>query len=705
MAIFKGLSVWVAIFAVTVVLNLFPMPLAVAQDEKLKQEVSQEEKAHKDYELETMTVTAEKREENIQEVPASISAISEIQIEDSGIVSIDDLAFQIPNLHISETGDRYMSFFYIRGIGSIMNEPTVGFYVDDVNYLNSGNFDTELFDIERIEVLRGPQGTLYGKNTLGGVINIITKKPGTQLESKASVGYGNYDSQNYRAAIRGPVVKDRLFFGLSGVKSKRDGFVDNTYLGTESDDRDGTSGRAHLRWIPTAAWDIMLSANAERLRDGSQAMAPLEEARQNLDKVSYNYDGYMDNDTNGQSLRVVYKSPWFDVTSITALRDWEFDSWVDYDYTAYDAMRGGAKYDQDQFTQEIRLKSPKDSGPLKWLVGAYYFNEDLDNDFILDILMPMVMKIKQHSKFYNKGHAFFGQATYTLFDKLGLTMGLRYDHENREIYWKGCTEMMGITMPMGELDADDDWEEWLPKFVIDYRFTPELMTYASVAKGFRSGGFNFVVTDPADIPFDPEYSWNYEVGLKSSWLDKRLIVNLAAFYIQLKDQQVLQTIPPAAYITRNAGESYSRGFEVELMTRPVNGLEFVAGFGYTDAKFEDYKDELAGEIYDDNRIYFVPEYTYNLAAQYRHTSGLFGRLELQGVGKTYFDAGNTEKEGAYQLVNARIGYEWEHFDIYLWAKNLLDEEYISSAFDMGGGNWLGHGGDPLTCGITLTGRF
>ncbi len=699
----RGFLLGATVVAIMIVLNLFLMPAALAQEERAKQEVTQ-----KEYELEAMTVTAEKREENIQEVPVSITAISNIQIEDSGIVSIEEVALQIPNLHLPQTGDRHHSYFYIRGIGSVsMNEPVVGFYVDDVNYLNWGCFDTELFDIDRIEVLRGPQGTLYGRNTLGGVINIITKKPENQWEGKASGGYGNYNRQVYRAAIRGPLVKEKLFLGLSGVKNERDGFADNTYLGTEPDDRDGKSGRAHLRWLPTDAWDITLSANSERLSEGASSLAPLEEARGNPHKVSYNYDGYMDNDTNGQSLRIVYKSPWFDVTSVTARSDWECYMYGDFDHSAYDVALGGIKYDQDQFTQEIRLASAKDSpNTLKWLAGAYYFNEDLDNDLIYDIHSPTPMKSYQLSELDNKGYAIFGQATYTLFEKLGLTAGLRYDHESREMDWKAYTEMMGMTMPIGELDVDDDWDEWLPKFVIDYQWTPELMTYASMSKGFRSGGFNFVISDPSYVSFDPEYSWNYELGLKSSWLDNRLIVNMAAFYIQWKDQQLGRYISATEHVIYNAGESYSQGFEVEMISRPARGLEFVAGFGYTDVKFEDYKDDLSGEIYDDNRIPYAPKYTYNLAAQYRHASGIFGRLELQGVGEVYFDAANTEKESGYQLVNARIGYEWEHFDLYLWGKNLFDKEYIPWAFDAtGAGDWFGHSGDPLIFGITLAGRF
>ena len=583
-----------AIFALTIVLNLLSMPLAVAQEERPKEETGQparnasqreaggEEKARGEYELETMTVTASgKREENIQQVPASIDVLSDVQIEDAAIISIHDMAFQMPNFNIINTGWRNGSTMVIRGIGTQDQlSSAVGFYVDDVNYSIGMAFDTELFDIERIEVLRGPQGTLYGRNTMGGLVNIITKKPGNLWEGKASVGYGDYDNQDYRTAIRGPLVKDKLFFALSGVKAKRDGFGDNTYLGTEPDDRDSRSGRGIVRWLPTDALDITLSTNAERIRDGIPPIAPIEEVRRDPWKVAYDYDGYNDMDSNGQSLRVVYDTPWFKLTSITARRDFDFDQDADSDFSPANMVVYNSEVEQDQWTQELRLQSLENSGAMKWLVGAYYLNEDLDSDILGKFpqgypawgLPPF--KDQQLNFLDTEVYAFFGQATYTLFEKLGLTAGLRYDHDEKEIDWRQSYDqdlsMWG--MIPSTLKADDEWDEWSPKIAIDYRWTPSLMSYISVAKGYRSGGFNYMTKDPAYISYDPEYSWNYEVGLKSSWLDNRLILNFAAFYIDWQDQQIRVSRSLAEQLFKNARESHSQGFEVEVVARPELGM-------------------------------------------------------------------------------------------------------------------------------------
>ena len=271
-------------------------------------------------------------------------------------------------------------------------------------------------------------------------------------------------------------------------------------------------------------------------------------------------------------------------------------------------------------------------------------------------------------------------------------------------------EMMGMRIPVAELETDANWTEWMPKFAVDYRWTPKLMAYVSVAKGYKSGGFNYAVDTTSDVSYDPEYSWNYEVGIKSSWLDNRLIANLAAFYIDSTDRQVGQISAIAAnqVIIRNAAETYSQGFELELVARPAAGLDFIAGFGYTEAKYDDYKDPVIGTSYDDNLIPVVPEYTYNLAVQYRHPTGLFGRVDLQGIGDMYWDNANTQKEDAHEIVNARLGYEGEYkgfgFDMYLWAKNLFDEEYADGVFAYLG-DLVGSAGDPQTFGITLTARF
>ena len=719
---FLPAGVVTAIFAVALISGFFSAPFAAAQEEKAKEEVAQEE-----YELETITVTAQKREENIQEVPASITALSEIQIEDAGIKDIEDLVFYTPNLHMVKSGNHVEQQPIIRGMFNRMNpNPMVGVFVDGVGYSRHLAYDPDLYDIERIEVLKGPQGTLFGRNTEAGAIRIITKKPGNIWEGKASAGYGDYDSQDYSAAVRGPLVKDRLFFGISGKRYLSDGYYENDYLGTDDAEyRDDISGRAILRWTPTEAWDIILNANADRYEDGFGPWSPFEEPTHH---VNLDYKGELENDLNGQSLSLDYEGGWFRFTSITAHRDVDYDVDYDMDCTQFDMMRNYYGQDHDQWSQEVRLASPKDSGSFKWLIGGYYLDEDFDVDCTFDFRqgfpdygIPPYMAT-QKSKLHTENYAFFGLATYTLWEKLGLTAGLRYDHDKKEFSGTqfDTPDVMGAGVT--SVKSDKTLSEWLPKFAIDYRFTQDFMGYASISKGYTAGSFNELDPSVLGVPYDAEYSWNYEAGLKSGWLDNRLILNLAAFYIDWKDKQVFIHTGAVSNIFKNAAEATSMGFEIEALARPVRGLEIVAGFGYLDAKFDEFTepvyDPMTGEktgekSYKDKKLEVAPEYSYNLAVQYRYplfnSNTLFSRLELQGVGDFYYDFDNEKKESSYEIVNAKLGYEGEYkgygFDLYLWAKNIFDKKYSTSAWGSDQMGWFARAGDPQTFGVTLTWRF
>ena len=585
-----------------------------------------------------------------------------------------------------------------------------------------------MLDVERIEALRGPQGTLFGRNTEAGVINIITKKPCNRWEEKASISYGNYNSQNYNAAIGGSLVQDKLFLRVSGKYFLSDGYIDNKFTGDdECDDLNDLNGRAILRWKPTDAWDINFSTEGNRYRDGCDCIAPLDDVRHDPHDVSHDFQGSDDTDAHGNALRLEYSGKKFSLTSITSYRDWKRDTIYDLDFTSMDLYRAKLGDDIKTWNQEIRLASPNDSGPLKWLLGANYFDEEKDIDTAYDYrqgfpaygLPPY--KQFQESDLDAEGYAFFGQGTYTLFDRLDLSAGLRYEHEKKELDFREYYDQdlsMFWMFPQTKEPDDKKFDEWLPKFALAYHWMPDLMTYANVSKGYTSGSFNMYASSTAGVPYDSEYSWNYEVGLKSAWLDKRLIFNLVAFYIDWEDQQVMQQTSPAEVVFKNAAESTSMGFEVEVMARPATGLELTAGFGYTDVEFDDFKDSIfdldptsptygqkIGEIdYSDKKNAFVPEYTYNLGIQYRTMNGFFGRVDLLGVGDAYFDFANTEKQGAYELVNARLGYEREYFEVYLWAKNLFDREYITATFGSPG-NFVGRAGDPQTFGISLSARF
>jgi iron complex outermembrane receptor protein len=677
-----------------------------------------EEKEKTDtFQLDTMVVTAEKRQEDLQEVPASVTAIKEARILDSGISSLQDFSNQVPNLFIDDWGFRGNSYVFIRGVGAINNDPAVGFYVDDVNYMDDRVFDSNLFDIERIEVLRGPQGTLYGRNSLGGVINIITKKPDNAFHAGVDQTFGNYGLLETNLYVRAPLIDDKLFFGFSGNLEDRDGYSHNEYLDEDGDDREDRSGRVQLRWTPNSKLDVLASIDGEQIDDGAFPVTNLHQVDEDPHRFSHNVEGEHERNSIGSSLKVVYDAEALSITSITGFRHYDDNVVNDQDFTAADLYWAKEVIRDSQFSQEFRFASPKGNGNWKWLGGLYGFREDKDH--LLQMNYPAYGGVVEdaQSDLDTCGYAAFGQVTYTMFGNLDVTGGLRYDYEHGSIDFDRASTPFAIS-PDLTFDDSADSDALLPKFQLAYYWNEQIMTYAGVSRGYRSGGFNTGFSDIADASFDPEYSWNYEIGAKTSWFDNRLVLNAAVFYIDLDDQQVTQLLPTANTIIKNAGESRSKGFELEGTALLAQGLTLEAGFGYTNSEFTKYSDPVAGADYKGNKTPLAPKYTYNIALQWRKpimdkchmlwSTGplnFFARAELQGIGDFYWNTANTLKEEAHELVNLRTGLESDHFDLTLWARNLFDEHYRVVAFEFPGSDPVGQAGGPLTFGLTLKARF
>ncbi|MEZ0574755.1 TonB-dependent receptor [Halodesulfovibrio aestuarii] len=667
--------------------------------------------------LAPVVVTAEKRSENVQEIPSSISVISDMQMTDSGITDIEELSSLTPNLFISNWGSRSNSFIFIRGIGAVNNDPAVGYYVDDVSYMNSGAFDSNLYDIERIEVLRGPQGTLYGRNSLGGVINIVTKEPDNETHAGLTQRFGNYNLYETELYVRKPIINDKLFLGLSGNYQKHDGYSHNDYLDEDGDNLKSLNGRAHLRWMPSQDLDVILTVDGERIDDGAYPITRLSQVKNDPHRYSHDTSGSDERDSFGTSLRTKYDAEALTITSITSYRHYDDRVYNDQDFMPIPMMTSKQNLHDSQVTQEFRFASPKDNGNWKWLGGLYGFYHERDDNLILDfapgVMLPTVGVTSDTDSIVDTmGTAVFGQATYTLFDKLDLTAGLRLDYERSAIDYENKLNGMQAT----KFDDSVNNNSLLPKFQIAYHLTDDVMTYATISRGYRSGGFNTAFLKTSDRTFDPEYSWNYELGAKTSWFNNRVNFNAAAFYITIEDQQVTTTLPNANTVIRNAGKSHNMGFELEGNAILFEGLTAEANFGYTYAEFTKYKD--GSTDYKDNQAPFVPRYTYLGALQYRRplikefnylwntgSLDLFARAEVQGTGPFYWDVANNLKQDPYEIFNFRVGFETEYFDIIAWCRNAFDKKYAKIAFDSGAGYALGQAGDPQTFGLTLRARF
>ena len=668
--------------------------------------------AEDDESLEVITVTADKRSANLMDVPSSLSVVTEQDLKDAEITSIAELSQHVPNLHIFTWGGSRESNIFIRGIGpGLFTDPTVGFYVDGVNYTNNGMFDFDLMGVERIEILRGPQGTLYGGNSLAGIINVITEKPDNATEWRLSMSADSLEDRKLSAALNTALINDELFAGLSYAVTKNDGHLTNLHDNSSYGKQDDVFARMTLRWLPSDTLEANLALDYLRRRDDSYALGPAEFIRNNPEKVNLDFRGQDNRDSIGATLSITKSFEDIDFTSITGWRDWDSLNSADQDAGSHPQYRYNSTSDesQKQYSQEFRLASTLDSA-LQWLGGFYAYRSEYDvnsrNDLDYTLLGyggPYV-DLSRINK-VNSGYAIFGQLDYHLTDKLVLTAGLRLDHEKRE----ADLDTNNQSSPNIAIHGDKNFEVWLPKVGASYTFDDNAMLYATISRGYRAGGFDHLYPNAADPTYDEETSTNYEIGYKTSLLDDRLDLSAALFLIDLKDQQVQQLIPSTFQIlTDNAGSSRSKGLELEARFQPADGWSVEFGGSITDAEYREYANcDLLGAVpsCNGNKMVNTPEFTANLAVQHQRPLvgdlDLLARVDISHVGKYYFDNQNKLEQSPYQLVNAKLGVKASSWDAYLWVKNALDEYYATVEYDFGAGH-TAEAGDPRSVGLTFT---
>ena len=681
-----------------------PSPAQTGHAEEISFSPSRQGSSLQDTSLESITVTAQKREENVQDVPISMSILSDMFINDAGIKDVTDLSFFTPNLYSQQVVNQNMMI--IRGISShsvALNTP-VGLFVDDIGYPLMNMQNPDLLDIERVEVLRGPQGTLYGRNTEAGAVNIITKQPDNEVRGNVFVEPAFYDTPDQEifsirtgGSVSGPIVKDTLFFGVSCQYENSNGYTENIY---NNDDKaakiDHLNGHAKLRWKPSDPLDITMVLNGYENNDGFGYLRYIDGSAQS-DRYKVNWDGSNEwtDKNNGQALRINYSGTEYNLVSITTRNDYSTNF-------TYDGELGPTVYpdqvymtEDTAYSQELRLSSADESRPLTWVAGVYGFTEEVD-------VLCEFFGSNYITNYEGDGFAVFGQGTYTLFDRFHLTAGLRYDYQEYE----GEQTSSAIADPYG---ARFDHGEWLPKASISYDINASVMAYTTVARGMLAGGFDSAFASSSDtLTFKPEFTWNYETGLKTSWFDNRLTINAAVFYIDIENKQVQEYLNggPLRYTT-NAAKASSKGFELEMTARPAPGWQVFAGFGYADAQFEEWESEqTTGGTFDfeGKNLIHAPEYTFNAGVQYNHCSGFFGRVDVTGLGDYYTDAKNTIKVDGYETFNLKFGYEGESFQVSIWCKNLFDEAYFTTKSYYIGGH-TAQDGAPRMIGSTFIYRF
>jgi len=666
--------------------------------------------------LDTVTVTSQRREENPEKVPMSLRAFSQQELDDRDARQTREVFNATPNVTFSSSqGSLQGTNLFIRGIGSVVSgvDQSIGVYVDDVFVGDPQGFDIDFLDPERVEVLRGPQGTLYGRNALGGTVSLFSALPEHTFSSSLNVEYGNYDYRKVRTTANLPLIKDTLLSRFSFNYTERDGTVKNLFDGKRINNLDNLSGRARLLFLP--ADNVEVHMIGEYGRDNLVNTAYSDFFSKNPHRVSIFDPLNYDREVYGLSGKIIYKAPQFTLHAISGFRGVNVQG-EGSDFRPENEVFQGYVINHRQFSQEVRIASPS-TERLRWVSGVFYYHEDLHYINFYSLVpglasfgLPPGYRETSDANVATNSYAVFGDVTYTLIEKLDVTAGLRFSRDEKNLDYAhdntlGLPQVFAVRQ---KAKRDAVFNNWTPRFVASYQWTPSVLTYASISRGYKAGGFNTAFAGSDKFKFSDESAWNYEVGLKTRLLDERLALNLAAFYFTLRDQQI-SVFNGFFTTTDNAKRSRSFGGEVELAARPFAGFDFTAGFGYADSTFRNFKNFQPNQDASGNRVPYASKFTVNVAAQYRYplTTWMTMMVRWDYLYRSSFlwDVANKVKEPDYSLVNIRLGLEAERWDLFFFMRNALNETYHIGAFAGANPGPVGTPGDPRTYGVQARVRF
>lgn len=754
--------------------------------------------------IEELVIIATPKENNrLRQQPLSATSFSQDDMRNKGISSVKTMNGLVPNLFIPDYGSKLTTSVYVRGIGSRINTPAVGLYVDNIPFIDKSAFDFNYSDIERIDILRGPQGTLYGRNTMGGLIRVFTKSPFTYQGTDVNLSAATYN--NYKASVSHyHRISNKFAFSANFFYEYDGGFYENTARNNEKvEEGNEAGGRFRAIFLPNDHLKLDFTLNYEYLNQGGYPYAYTgitegeEDRKDYIGKISYNHkSGYKRNLLN-TGLNLEHQAENFILNSVTGFQYLKDQMDLDQDFTEKDIYTMVQKQDSKTISEELVLKS-KPGRRWQWTTGVSGFYQDLKteapvtfredgvssliegnvNDIFKKIkeekpMMPdMNLDITDNNLLIGGNFkspmlstGVYHQTTINdvIIEGLSLTAGLRMEYEK---YWLDYNSNANINfdytiavmpMPFKGLNSSPkvngnishDYIQLLPKFALQYNFDPKNNLYASVSKGYRSGGYNIqmfseivqgemingmiAVLDEKThgmvsqmggdkIPhyefniqettlYKPEYSWNYEVGAHLTLCDGKLQTDLAAFYMDTHDQQISRFAQSGlGRVTVNAGKSRSLGAEAAVNAQITDVFGVNANYGFTHATFTDYV--VSDEVnYNGKYVPFVPKHTFGVGAQYRiplKNSKLLDNITInanyRGAGRIYWTESNEVSQAVYGTLNGRINLNKGNGQIGLWINNALNTKYQTIYFEtMDRG--FEQTGRPLQVGIDLKCRF
>ena len=768
--------------------------------------------------IEEVVVIATPKENNrLRQQPLSATSFSQGDMRNNSVTSVKSLSGLVPNLFIPDYGSKLTTSVYVRGIGSRINTPAVGLYVDNIPFIDKSAFDFNYSDIERIDVLRGPQGTLYGRNTMGGLIRVFTKSPFSYQGTDISLGAATYN--NYKASVNHyHRISEKFAFSAGAFYEHEGGFFENVARNNEKIDKgDEVGGRMRAIWLPKDNLKLDFTVNYEYSNQGgypyqltniSENDIYYQDLKGDLGKVAYNNEcGYMRHLLNG-GLNIEHQAENFILSSVTGFQYLKDEMNLDQDFTRKNVYTMSQRQNSKTISEEIVLKSKPGrrwqwttgvSGFYQWLdtEGPVTFHEDGISSLMEDNVNGIFKKIKEEKpmmpdmslditditdnniliggnfKSPMLSTGIYHQSTINdiIFEGLSFTAGLRMEYER---YWLDYNSNANINfdfkisvmpMPFKDLKSSPnvngnishDYIQLLPKFALQYDFNKNNNIYASVTKGYRSGGYNIQMFSEIvqgemingmiaaldekshgmvsqmggdKIPhyefdiqettmYKPEYSWNYEIGSHLTMFDGRLQADIAAFYMDTHDQQISRFAASGlGRTTINAGKSRSIGGELALKAQITDNFILNGNYGYTNSKFTEYisnyKDaqgKLQEVSYNGNYVPFVPEHTFTVGGQYifRMKSGawldnIIVNANYKGAGRIYWTEQNNAYQDLYGTLNGRISLNKGNGQIGIWINNALNTDYQAFYFEsMNRG--FAQMGRPMQIGVDLRCRF
>ena len=671
--------------------------------------------------LPTIVVTAQKEPAQAQRLPVSVTAVTGETIEAAGISTVGEAAVWSPNTRVAELSARRVSNPFVRGIGSSPANPGITTFIDGVPQLNSSSSSIELLDIEQIEVVRGPQSALFGRNTLGGLVSLASARPSLAgWEGQFAVPFGSAGAREVRASASGP-VGGAFAVGLSYGHGERDGFTVNDVSGNLVDSRSADFGKAQVLWVPSPQWEARAIVYGERARDGDYALNDLDELRRRPFHAARDFEGHTRRDLWSATALLRREGKRVSFSSTTGYVSWNTDDATDLDYSPMPLLTRRNAEDQRQFTQELRVASAPGaparlsaSTALSWQAGLFLFTQDFAQDavntFAPFVLSPFLgVAVDQHSPLAaleDAGLGAYGQGTLTIDENWDLSVGARLDTERKSA--RIDTYYEPLVAPPTAVDAERSFTDVSPQASLAYRVAQGRTVYGSAGRGFKAGGFN-AASPPGSEAYGEEHAWNLEAGLKTTWMNGRLSVNAAAFRIVWDDMQLNVPNPmvPAQFYIANVGGARSSGLEIDVNARPAAGLDLYASGGLTRAHFEDGS-SAGGVDVSGNDLPNAPRYTLSLGAQLSQAVGAgslcYGRADVVLSGAYHYDEANREGQDAYSLVNLRAGVKARGFVAEAWIKNAFGTVYIPVAFAYAGlapSGFVGENGQPRTFGVSV----